>query len=86
VHVSSSITLINISNKQVISRDIRIFPFWISFVYVNIITLALVCVSINGLGALGLALVKVSLAKLSNTLLFVMLLTFKSFLLAKHAL
>jgi hypothetical protein len=86
VCASSSATLINTGNKQVISRDIKIFPFWISSICVDTITLVLVCVSVNGLGALGLALAEVSLAEPGKALLSKMPLTFKSFLLAKRAL
>jgi hypothetical protein len=50
---SSSVILINISNEQVISRDVGIFPFWISSVCEDTITLALVYVSVNSLGVLG---------------------------------
>jgi hypothetical protein len=53
VYASSSATLIDTGDEQVISRDIKIFPFWISSVCGDTITLALVHVSVNGLGALG---------------------------------
>jgi hypothetical protein len=83
---SSSATLINTSNKQVISRDVRIFPLWISSVCVDTITLVLVCVGVNGLGTSSLALAEVSLVELGKASSSVMPLTFKSFPLAKRAL
>jgi hypothetical protein len=86
VYASSSATLIDTSNERVISRDVGIFPLWISSVCGDTIILALVCVGVNGLGASGLALAEVSLAEPGKALSSVMLLTFESFPLAKRAL
>jgi hypothetical protein len=86
VHTSSGATLIDTGDERVISRDVGIFPLWISSVCVDTITLALVCVGVNGLGASGLALAEVSLAEPGKALLSVMPPTFESFPLAKRAL